>query len=165
MRVTTLYKSLFRSVKGSMEMQCILSRHVISLSLAFAISVCPFKGHSSDNAAKSSPRGSWVEYSLAVTEACIQIFACFSFFCPLAHSKCRSKDQSLQIGWFPPKGNPTCLVSQLSLPCVVIRGCSYEGEIWQLSHTLLEKKRETAVHHLHWTRESVRKVNSASTFF
>lgn len=170
-RVTTSYKSLFRSAERRAETQCIPSRCVITFSLAFPVFVCPFKGHSRDNAAKSSPRGSWVECLLrgAVTEGCVQIFAHFSFFCLLAHSKRRSKDQSLQIGCFPPKGDPTGLVSQLNLSQVVIRGdAEYEGENWQLSHTLLEKKRkerEKAAQQAHQTRESVRKADSASPCF
>lgn len=79
----------------------------------------------------------------AVTQGCVQIFAHFSFFCLLAHSKRCSKDQSLQIGCSPPKGNPAGLVSRLNLSQVVIReDANYEGEIWQPSHTLLEKKRK-----------------------
>lgn len=77
----------------------------------------------------------------AVTEG-LQVFAQFSFFffsLSLAHSKHCSGDQSLQMSCFPCKANPTGLVSQLNSS----QGfANYQGEICQISHTSLEKKRK-----------------------
>lgn len=83
-RVTTSYKSLSRSVEGSVQTLCTLSSHILTFSPAFADFPCPFKGHSWDSTAESSPKGSWVKWLLkgAVTEG-LQAFAQFSFFCLL----------------------------------------------------------------------------------
>lgn len=81
-----------------------------SLAAASLLSVFPypFKGHSWDKAAESSPEGSWVKCLLkgAVTGG-FQVFAQISFFfLSLAHSKHCSGDQSLQMGCFSPQSQP-----------------------------------------------------------
>lgn len=154
MRVTTLYKSTLKSVEGSAERLCILTRPVITFSFGFAVFVCTFKSYLWDNTAKSSPRGSWEECTLrgAVTEGCFQIFARFSFFfsVSLHIPNVRAKIKAWKLVAFPTKGNPTGLVSQLNLSQVVIsRDVEYEGEIGQPSPTVLEKKREKDIYQGH----------------
>lgn len=103
-RVTTSYKSLSRSVEGSVQTLCFLSSHTLTFSLAFAVFPCPFKGHSWDNAAESSPKGSWMKCFLkgAVTEG-LQIFAQFSFFCLLHIPSIAEEIKASRWVAFPPE--------------------------------------------------------------